>query len=139
MPKIKICFPHSRLIPLSHICLSQRTRTHQPLIPLSYICLSQRTRTHQALIPLSYICLLQRTRTHQPLNWFRTLKEYYYRDPWELYDLTRDPEERDNLLHGGGHSTVFWTLHKQLNRCCIYIGNDCCFGESLEYFVDGVI
>ena len=41
--------------------------------------------------------LLNRTQSKQPLNWYKTLKSYYYRDEWELYDLKHDAEEVKNL------------------------------------------
>ncbi|XP_050671147.1 N-sulphoglucosamine sulphohydrolase [Leptidea sinapis] len=43
--------------------------------------------------------ILNRTRANQPLPWYKTLKQYYYRPQWELYDLKQDPEELNNL-HG---------------------------------------
>lgn len=41
--------------------------------------------------------ILNRTRTGQPLPWYTTLKEYYGRPEWELFDLKMDPTERRNL------------------------------------------
>ncbi|KAL4702551.1 hypothetical protein ACJJTC_013553 [Scirpophaga incertulas] len=43
--------------------------------------------------------ILNRTRARQPLPWYKTLKQYYYRPQWELYDIRRDPAETNNL-HG---------------------------------------
>ncbi|CAH2238612.1 jg1418 [Pararge aegeria aegeria] len=43
--------------------------------------------------------ILNRTRSKQPLPWYKTLKQYYYRPQWELYDLRADPLELKNL-HG---------------------------------------
>jgi len=45
----------------------------------------------------SFQDLLNRTRTGQPTHWFKTLKSYYYRDQWELYDIHNDPKETKNL------------------------------------------
>lgn len=42
--------------------------------------------------------LLNRTRDNQPLPWYKTLKMYYERPEWELYDLKYDPEERNNIV-----------------------------------------
>ena len=47
--------------------------------------------------------LLNRSRTNQPLRWYKSLKTYYYRDEWELYDLRHDPEETKNIA---GKSSV---------------------------------
>ncbi|XP_052759243.1 N-sulphoglucosamine sulphohydrolase [Galleria mellonella] len=41
--------------------------------------------------------LLNRTRSKQPLPWYKTLKQYYYRPQWELYDVRADPTETNNL------------------------------------------
>ncbi|XP_013169197.1 PREDICTED: N-sulphoglucosamine sulphohydrolase [Papilio xuthus] len=43
--------------------------------------------------------ILNRTRSKRPLPWYKTLRQYYYRPQWELYDLRRDPAELNNL-HG---------------------------------------
>ncbi|XP_030032164.1 N-sulphoglucosamine sulphohydrolase isoform X2 [Manduca sexta] len=43
--------------------------------------------------------ILNRTRSKQPLPWYKTLKQYYYRPQWELYDMRADPAETNNL-HG---------------------------------------
>lgn len=41
--------------------------------------------------------ILNRTRNHQFLPWYKTLKKYYQRPEWELYDLKYDPEELNNI------------------------------------------
>ncbi|XP_076288464.1 N-sulfoglucosamine sulfohydrolase isoform X2 [Lasioglossum baleicum] len=46
----------------------------------------------------SFQDLLNRTRGNQPLKWYKTLKSYYERPEWELYDLKYDPEERNNIV-----------------------------------------
>lgn len=43
--------------------------------------------------------ILNRTRSKQQLPWYKTLKQYYYRPQWELYDVRQDPSETNNL-HG---------------------------------------
>ena len=40
---------------------------------------------------------MSRTREGQDLNWFKTLREYYNRPEWELYDLKHDPLEMYNV------------------------------------------
>ena len=54
----------------------------------------------------SFQDLLNRTRDGEPTHWFRTLQRYYYRDEWELYDLSRDPEELKNLASEAGYQQV---------------------------------
>jgi len=41
--------------------------------------------------------ILNKTRNHQSLPWYKTLKKYYQRPEWELYDLKYDPEELNNI------------------------------------------
>lgn len=41
--------------------------------------------------------MLNRTKNGKPLNWYKTLDEYYFREEWELYDLAMDPQEKVNL------------------------------------------
>uniref|UniRef100_UPI00358EB2F1 N-sulphoglucosamine sulphohydrolase n=1 Tax=Myxine glutinosa TaxID=7769 RepID=UPI00358EB2F1 len=41
--------------------------------------------------------LLNRSTAGKPTKWYKSLKEYYYRPPWELYDMATDPEEKINL------------------------------------------
>lgn len=45
-----------------------------------------------------YKDLLNRTYNKQPLPWYKTLKYYYQRPEWELYNLKYDPEERNNIF-----------------------------------------
>ncbi|XP_030759197.1 N-sulphoglucosamine sulphohydrolase [Sitophilus oryzae] len=41
--------------------------------------------------------ILNKTKANQPTGWFKTLKNYYERPEWELYDLKHDPSEVINL------------------------------------------
>ncbi|XP_031829818.1 N-sulfoglucosamine sulfohydrolase [Nomia melanderi] len=58
--------------------------------------------------------LLNRTRTNQPLKWYKTLKSYYERPEWELYDLKYDPEERNNIVSKSSVQDIFTDLRKRL-------------------------
>ena len=58
--------------------------------------------------------ILNRTRQHEPTHWFKTLKEYYYRAPWELYDVQNDPTERKNLINQSSLSSVYQTVFQKL-------------------------
>ena len=61
---------------------------------------------HRAPYPLAtdlymnptFLDILNRTVTGKPLPWFTTLKEYYYRDQWQLFNLTADPHELNNVV-----------------------------------------
>ncbi|XP_068632079.1 N-sulphoglucosamine sulphohydrolase [Battus philenor] len=60
--------------------------------------------------------ILNRTRGKQPLPWYKTLKQYYYRPQWELYDLRRDPEQLNNLHGKPSLAGVEATLSARLSR-----------------------
>lgn len=58
--------------------------------------------------------LLNRTRSGRPTGWFKTLKEYYYRERWELFDIQSDPTERRNLAGDPAYAPVLESLREQL-------------------------
>lgn len=58
--------------------------------------------------------LLNRTHSRLPLFWYKTMKEYYYRNEWEMYDMKLDPEELKNLVHDSSYKDIFIDLKKQL-------------------------
>ena len=60
--------------------------------------------------------LLYRTRRKEALHWSKTLKSYYYRQSWELFDLTKDPHELTNVAHKSEYGDVFKLLKTDLNR-----------------------
>lgn len=64
----------------------------------------------------SFQDILNRTRAGKPTHWFKTLQEYYYRSPWELYDVVNDPQEKKNLVNHSSkmYQTVFQVLRSQL-------------------------
>ena len=57
--------------------------------------------------------MLNRTVTGQPLNWYKTLSAYYYRDEWELFDLNDDPHELYNVAHKKTHKVTPFLFHNQ--------------------------
>lgn len=59
--------------------------------------------------------LLNRTMEGEPLNWFKTLKQYYYRSQWELYDLSHDPEEISNVADDPSYMEILADLQNQLH------------------------
>ena len=77
---------------------------------------------HRASYPLAtdlymnptFLDILNRTIDHKPLPWFITLKQYYYRDEWQLYNLTADPKEQQNLAGSPEYETVFTDMSKFL-------------------------
>ena len=58
--------------------------------------------------------LLNRTISGRPTYWFKSLREYYYRSQWELYDLQHDPSEINNVINISSYADVFSNLKKQL-------------------------
>lgn len=60
--------------------------------------------------------MLLRTRESLPLNWYKNLTTYYYRDSWELFDLANDPKETNNLATSTEYKPVADTLRSLLNR-----------------------
>ncbi|XP_066593004.1 N-sulphoglucosamine sulphohydrolase [Prorops nasuta] len=58
--------------------------------------------------------ILNRTQSNESLPWFKTLKEYYKRPEWELYDLKYDPEERNNLAYKLSMKDIFTKLNNRL-------------------------
>jgi len=63
----------------------------------------------------SFQDLLNRTREGLPTNWFRTLKGYYYRPQWEMYDVFGDPKELDNLADNPQYQDILTSLKGRLN------------------------
>ncbi|XP_069124025.1 N-sulphoglucosamine sulphohydrolase-like isoform X1 [Argopecten irradians] len=59
--------------------------------------------------------LLNRTRRGQDTHWYKTLRNYYYRDQWELFNIVSDPKELQNLAYDPGHAKVYHQLQSQLN------------------------
>ncbi len=59
--------------------------------------------------------LLNRTMEGRDTNWFMTLREYYYRDQWQLYDLQSDPKETNNIADYPAYQGVLENLKKQLS------------------------
>jgi N-sulfoglucosamine sulfohydrolase len=58
--------------------------------------------------------ILNRTRNKENLYWFKTLKEYYNRPEWELYDLKHDPEELNNLAGKNDYKIIMKELELRL-------------------------
>lgn len=58
--------------------------------------------------------LLNRTAAGQPTGWYKNLRHYYYRERWELYDVSRDPRETRNLAAEPDFAQVLEVLKAQL-------------------------
>lgn len=52
----------------------------------------------------------------QPLPWYKTLKKYYNRDEWELYDLKMDIGELTNLANKQSMQQVRADLEERLRK-----------------------
>ncbi|KAL8619253.1 hypothetical protein ACOMHN_050034 [Nucella lapillus] len=62
----------------------------------------------------SFQDILNRTRQKEKLPWYKTLKQYYYRPQWEMYDVVRDPKELVNLAYDASYSNALAMLKEQL-------------------------
>ncbi|GBP30761.1 N-sulphoglucosamine sulphohydrolase [Eumeta japonica] len=60
--------------------------------------------------------ILNRTKEGRPLYWYKTLRQYYYRPQWELYDLHSDPLEMHNLHGSPKLQTIETELRERLWR-----------------------
>lgn len=60
--------------------------------------------------------ILERERKHESQHWFKSLKEYYYRPQWELYDLESDPKEMKNVAEKEEFHEVLTELRSQLGE-----------------------
>ncbi|XP_050302215.1 N-sulphoglucosamine sulphohydrolase [Anthonomus grandis grandis] len=58
--------------------------------------------------------LLNKTKSSQETFWFKTLKQYYKRPEWELYDLKFDPSEVSNLAGKPSMKPTLEDLRKRL-------------------------
>jgi N-sulfoglucosamine sulfohydrolase len=58
--------------------------------------------------------LLHRTHFNKSLNWFTTLRDYYYRNSLELYDVQLDPQESTNLALDTRFTDIVVTLFERL-------------------------
>ena len=79
---------------------------------------------HRAPYPLAtdlylnptFLDILNRTTTGKPLPWFIKLKDYYYRDQWQLYNLTSDPKEQNNLVNQPVYQSTLAKLRSVLGK-----------------------
>lgn len=62
----------------------------------------------------SFQDLLNRTMQGKATNWFKTLRDYYYRSEWEMFDLQHDPQEKNNLASSPAYQSIFTDLKKRL-------------------------
>ena len=58
--------------------------------------------------------ILERTRNGTETGWIHTLKQYYYRAQWELYDLKSDPKELKTLINNPGYQAEVKELRQEL-------------------------
>lgn len=58
--------------------------------------------------------LLNRTITKMPIPWYKTLRTYYQRDEWELFDLKLDGTESTNIVGKKDYAGVLKDLKEKL-------------------------
>ena len=54
--------------------------------------------------------ILSRTSTNASLPWYKTLREYYFRPEWELFDLKFDPQEEFNVAEKQSYQVILISL-----------------------------
>ena len=59
--------------------------------------------------------MLNRTEHKIDLKWSKTLDTYYFRDLWELYDLSIDRNELNNVIDNPKYSEIVTNLQLLLN------------------------
>ena len=62
----------------------------------------------------SFRDILERTKNGTETGWIHTLKQYYYRAQWELYDLKSDPKELKNLINNPAYQAEVKELRQEL-------------------------
>ena len=82
--------------------------------------------------------LLQRTFHNQSLHWYKhSLREYYQRPEFELFDLKMDPEEKYNIAQKGSYKVcVFQVLSTTTTRGHIFQPQDAFFRLLLLLHAD---
>lgn len=58
--------------------------------------------------------ILNITKSKQPLPWTKSLRDYYFRPEWELFDLKKDPEELNNIASKASMKETFEELKERL-------------------------
>ena len=48
---------------------------------------------------LTFRDMIKRTMNNESIQWFKALKEYYYREQYELFDLSKEPHETKNVAN----------------------------------------
>ncbi len=64
----------------------------------------------------SFQDILNRTHHSLPTHWFKTLKKYYYRPEWELFDLKSDSHEIHNIYSSLKHYKIIKELKNSLKK-----------------------
>ncbi|XP_026696709.2 N-sulfoglucosamine sulfohydrolase-like [Ciona intestinalis] len=67
-------------------------------------------------LSLSFQDILNRTQTGADLHWSKTLKEYYQRPQLELFNLTSDPLEIDNLAYKPEYHNILTDMQTLLQQ-----------------------
>ncbi|XP_076444419.1 N-sulfoglucosamine sulfohydrolase-like isoform X2 [Babylonia areolata] len=62
----------------------------------------------------SFQDILNRTKRKENLPWYKTLKQYYYRPQWEMYDVLQDQKELVNLANNSTFSQTLALLKEEL-------------------------
>ncbi|XP_046648750.1 N-sulphoglucosamine sulphohydrolase-like isoform X2 [Daphnia pulicaria] len=62
----------------------------------------------------TFLDMLNRTLNGRPLRWIKELKDYYFREEWEMFDLKTDPKECVNVHRKKKYKEKFFELKEKL-------------------------
>nr|CAH0102394.1 unnamed protein product [Daphnia galeata] len=62
----------------------------------------------------TFLDMLNRTLNGRPLRWIKELKDYYFREEWEMFDLKTDPKECVNVHRKKKYKEKFSELKEKL-------------------------
>ena len=82
----------------------------------------------------TFLDILNRTESGLPLPWITTLDKYYYRDEWQMFNLTSDPHEQNNLAYNPEYHTVFKSMQERLSQWLVETNDpwQCLPSEELQ-------
>ncbi|KAH3848942.1 N-sulphoglucosamine sulphohydrolase-like isoform X2 [Dreissena polymorpha] len=63
----------------------------------------------------TFLDILNRTESGETLPWITTLDKYYFRDEWQLFNLTSDPYEQMNMADAPEYHDVITSMQTTLN------------------------
>ena len=77
---------------------------------------------YRAAFPLSadmatsptYVNIANNTRYNGRINWIKSMPQYFFREQWEMFDVSLDPTEIDNTAGDPVNDAMFTSLQQEL-------------------------